>query len=218
MDTSQSTPPRRSRDRRLATGIAVAALVLLALWSGWLMLHRRDRDETPIVWATLQPPPEAVMRPWAHIVIHHSASDRGSTASIDDWHRNGMHWDGIGYHFVIGNGRDMPLGRMDATFRWTKQREGAHAGGGEKGRPYNQVGIGICIIGDLNLHPMDPWQEERLVELCAELIRHVPTLSPDVIIGHRDVPGKSTECPGKTVDIEHIRELVRKRLAEPQNG
>ncbi len=201
-----------ARQQRITLGIALAVLVLLTTWLAWLLLATPGKDETPLLWPDLAPPSDVAMRPWQHLVIHHSASERGTTETIDQWHRKHNKWDGIGYHFVIGNGRDMALGRIDATFRWREQREGAHAGGGEQGRPYNQLGLGICLLGDLDQHPMDPWQERRLVELLVELCRHVPTLTPASIMGHRDVPGKETKCPGANVDVDRIRYLVRERL------
>jgi N-acetyl-anhydromuramyl-L-alanine amidase AmpD len=138
-------------------------------------------------------------------------------ASIDSAHRrNG--WDGIGYHFVIGNGHGMRLGQVEPTFRWTRQREGAHAGGGAKGKPYNQLGIGIVLVGNFNEGPPDPWQEERLVELICELQRHVPTLDRARIIGHGDVPGKDSDCPGTQLHVDRIRYLVQVRLEDESVG
>ena len=47
---------------------------------------------------------------WQYLVIHHSGTAAGSVASIHADHRRrvdaaGNPWLGIGYHFVIGNGR-----------------------------------------------------------------------------------------------------------------
>ena len=53
--------------------------------------------------------PEAEVRDWEYIVIHHTASSSGSVESIHELHskkkdKSGNSWLGIGYHFVIGNG------------------------------------------------------------------------------------------------------------------
>lgn len=204
-------PPGSPGSQRTALILALCALAGLLGWIGW-QFWNRGATVTPLTWEELAPPPEAVLRPWTHLVIHHSDSRKDSVASIDRWHHL-KGWDGIGYHLVIGNGMNMDLGAVEPTFRWRNQREGAHAGGGEQGRPYNQLGIGICLIGKFNEDAPDPIQEARLAELCALLIRHIPTLSAARIIGHRDVPGKSTDCPGQHLDVERIRYLVRQRLA-----
>lgn len=207
-------PPRLPPDwrawARWGAGVLLIGLVVLGLWRWWAT---SGRDVTPIAWEDLAPPATAPLRPWNAIVIHHSATRKGSVAGIDSAHRQ-RGWDGIGYHFVIGNGNGMRLGTVEPTWRWRAQREGAHAGGGAQGRPYNQAGIGICCVGQFDEDTPDAWQEERLADLIAELIRHVPTLSSARIIGHGDVPGKDTNCPGKYLDVDRIRRLVRQRLGE----
>ena len=187
--------------------ISAAVLVVVALW--WF--RPLGRDDSDLRWEDFQPPADIALRPWTHIVIHHSASRRGSSASIDAWHRK-KGWDGLGYHVVIGNGTDMALGRIEQGFRWHLQREGAHAGGGELGRSFNQLGIGICLIGDFNRDQPDAWQEERLAQLCALLIHNIPTLSVGRIIGHQDVPGKQTDCPGSHLSVDRLRYRVRELL------
>jgi hypothetical protein len=204
---------RHQSGARFALLVALGALLMLTLWLAFL-LWWPDPGLRPLTWQELAPPTSVNQRSWRWIVIHHSASASGSTAAIDRWHRQGNGWDGIGYHFTIGNGHGMVLGQVDATFRWAQQREGAHAGGGDKGRPYNQLGIGICLIGDFNKGPLPDVERARLVELCALLITHVPSLGPESIIGHRDVPGKETACPGTQLDIDAIRYEVRKRMAK----
>lgn len=203
--------PSLDRHLRLALGLAGAALLALIAWLAWQAFGGLRRDDQPITWEELSPPADASMRPWNAIVIHHSDSRRDTTASIDRWHRK-RGWDGIGYHFVIGNGREMADGQIDPTFRWWKQREGAHAGASQLSQPYNNHGIGICLIGRFDEDQPGSWQVERLADLCCVLIRHIPGLSPARIIGHRDVPGKDTDCPGRNLDVERVRFLVRQRL------
>ncbi|GAH80957.1 unnamed protein product, partial [marine sediment metagenome] len=53
----------------------------------------RDKATFPQSWT-----PEALPRPWRWIVIHHSASESGSAATFDQWHR-ARGWDELGYHF-----------------------------------------------------------------------------------------------------------------------
>ena len=49
-------------------------------------------------------PPKNREKSWKAIVIHHSATHTGNAAVFDNWHKNGKHWMGVGYDFVIGNG------------------------------------------------------------------------------------------------------------------
>ena len=87
--------------------------------------------------------PDKEARDWRHIVIHHTASSRDSIESIHEAHLK-RGWEGIGYHFVIGNGNGMKDGEIEPTFRWKTQMHGAHAGKEE----YNQHGIGVCLVGN----------------------------------------------------------------------
>jgi hypothetical protein len=194
----------------------IAVLVLLAGLLGggaWWWLHPPGQSDAPIVWADFAPPATTTVRPWTWLVIHHSAARTGTVATIDAGHRK-RGWDGIGYHVVVGNGVDMALGEVDFTFRWRLQREGAHAGSGQLQHPYNDLGLGICLIGNFDAAAPDPWQLERTADLCAELIRHIPTLSVGRIVAHREVPGKQTGCPGTRLDVERLRWMVNQRLGQ----
>lgn len=132
-----------------------------------------------------------ISREWRHIVIHHSAGTTGSAAAFDRAHRE-RGWDGLGYHFVIGNGTLSGDGEVETGYRWRRQMPGAHAGNAE----YNQHGIGICLVGDFE-HNARP--TPRQMASLRQLVRYlqvktgVPTCE---VIGHGDVPGKSTACPG----------------------
>ncbi len=203
------------RGQHLALWLSGLALVGLCGWLGWQWFAGEDRAREPITWQALAPAELIPLRPWTTIIIHHSATRRDTTASIDSAHR-ARGWDGVGYHFVIGNGRNMPEGQIDPTFRWVQQREGAHAGSGLLSKPLNEVSIGICLVGNFAEDQPGAYQEMRLAELCAVLIRHLPGLTPASIIGHRDVPGKQTLCPGKHLDVERIRFLVRQLLEKPE--
>jgi len=141
-----------------------------------------------------------ITREWRHIVVHHSASLNGSAGAFDKAHRE-RGWDGLGYHFVIGNGSLSGDGEVEVGYRWRKQMQGAHAGNAE----YNQAGIGICLVGDFE-HGQRP--SGRQMASLRRLTRYlqvktgVPTSE---VIGHGNVPGKSTECPGKNLNLGDFR-------------
>ncbi len=196
------------RGARLLAGTAIT--LGLALFA-WLLLAGDRATTTTLDWASVAPPADQPMRPWRYVVLHHSGQASGDTASIDRNHLLERGWEGIGYHFVIGNGQPMALGRIDATWRWRTQVGGAHAGTGAKAQPFDEAGIGICLIGDYRQVGPDPAVEARLADLCALLVTQIPTLSVNRIIAHREVPGKQTDCPGR-VDLQRLRYLVRERL------
>jgi len=166
---------------------------------------RPVRRTVPAGWI-----PPVAPRAWKWIVLHHSASDRGSAALFDEWHR-ARGWDELGYHFVITNGHGGRDGAVEVGGRWTKQKWGAHCK--VPGNAYNERGIGICLVGDFEDHMPSAAQLAslaRLVEfLCARY-----DIDPANVIGHRDAPGAHTACPGacmhRYLDVT-LRPYLRRR-------
>jgi hypothetical protein len=141
---------------------------------------------------------------WKYLVIHHSASEAGSVESIHRLHlqrrdADGNPWRGVGYHFVIGNGRGMPDGAIEPTFRWREQLIGAHAGLAV----YNQHGIGICLVGNFEKTPPTPTQIRSLKRVVSYLTEEYG-ISADHVVRHRDI--KATVCPGKQLPMQEIIE------------
>ncbi len=128
-------------------------------------------------------------RDWRYIVVHHSATPSGSAASFHAAHLK-RGWDGLGYHFVIGNGRGMGDGEVQSGFRWPRQREGAHAGSDL----FNQHGIGICLVGDLSTTKPTRRQMAALQRL-SDFLSMYCRISPENLRLHRDF--RKTECPGR---------------------
>lgn len=150
--------------------------------------------------------PETSARDWKYIVLHHTASEQGDVASIHESHlknkdKNGNPWLGIGYHFVIGNGRGMSDGEIEATFRWKKQMQGAHAGIAE----YNQHGIGIVLVGNFEEKAPTEAQIVSLKRLVKVLMRDYE-IGATEIVGHSDV--KPTECPGNHFPVRELRNSI----------
>jgi len=150
--------------------------------------------------------PNVAEREWRHIVIHHTGTTRGDVASIHQAHlkrkdKHGNSWLGIGYHFVIGNGKGMGDGEIEPTFRWNQQLQGAHAGVNE----YNQYGIGIALIGNFDESAPSSAQLNAVENLVAALSQAYG-IREDQIIGHSDI--KATACPGKYFPLEELRQNV----------
>jgi N-acetyl-anhydromuramyl-L-alanine amidase AmpD len=125
---------------------------------------------------------------WHYIVIHHSATDTGSAAMFDAWHRK-KGWDGLAYDFVIGNGTGSADGAVEVGYRWREQKRGAHAGNDLM----NIEGIGICLVGDFTKTRPSAAQMHSLSRLCNFLSVYcgIPRESFRL---HGDV--RNTTCPG----------------------
>lgn len=141
-------------------------------------------------------------REWTSIVFHHSATAAGSAQSFDAYHRTHNGWRSLGYHFVIGNGNEMPDGAIEAGPRWKAQDAGAHANSTE----YNQHGIGICLVGNFDLFPPTEKQIEAARALAAALARRY-RIPPSHIYGHGQIrEGGGTACPGKLFPMEKVKD------------
>ena len=148
-------------------------------------------------------------RPWRHIVIHHSATDRGSATMFDRSHR-ARGWDELGYHFVIDNGSGGPDGRVEVGSRWRAQKWGAHCGG-TPNNAYNNYGIGICLVGNFDRGMPTRRQLDSLGRLVGYLAAE-HDIPPERVIGHRDAPNAATRCPGEKLH-EYISRTLRPELA-----
>jgi len=155
-----------------------------------------------LIW----PEEMAASRRWHYIVIHHSGTPTATVEAIRRYHV-GIGFEGVGYHFVINNGRAPGTtdGRITPTPRWVEQRAGAHARIARHPE-YNRAGIGICLVGNLEKTPPTPKQMvalERLVLLLGE--RYDIPLS--AIVGHGEL--ENTKCPGRHFPMESFLMDVR---------
>ncbi len=132
-------------------------------------------------------------RRWRYIIIHHTATDIGNANIIHYSHMKRGFWNGLGYHFLIDNGSlGKGDGQIEVSPRWIKQKVGAHC----KASGMNSRAIGIALVGDFDHGKPTRKQMRSLARLIRELVHyyHIP---PDHIMGHGDVPGANTACPGK---------------------
>jgi hypothetical protein len=171
--------------------------------------QRSGRDLTPLPGSVGSLPPERISpsglppefrpasgarpRAWRWIVVHHAAMEEGSAERIHRVHL-GNGWDGLGYHFVIGNGTLSGDGQIEMGFRWRDQLHGAHA----RARPgddnrWNLHGIGICLVGDFTDHGPSRRQLDALVLLVRALMAEYD-IAPSNVVPHSIV--HDTACPG----------------------
>ncbi|MBU4311209.1 MAG: N-acetylmuramoyl-L-alanine amidase [Candidatus Omnitrophica bacterium] len=130
-------------------------------------------------------------RKWDYIIVHHSATDVGNALNFDKAHIK-KRWKGLGYHFVIDNGTaGKKDGQIEVAPRWLHQEDGAHC----KANEMNYRGIGICLVGNFSEDRVTPRQMESLVFLVNKL-KDYYNIPNSNILGHGQVRGASTECPG----------------------
>jgi len=166
-------------------------------------LPGRDRGDRgalpPGSWNEAAWTPSGPERHWQYIVIHHSATPSGSASEFNRMHI-AKGWDELGYHFVIGNGTGSRDGEVEIGSRWEKQKHGAHCK--VLGHPeYNDVGIGICLVGNFDVtHPSQAQMSSlaRLVRFLANRYG-IPRTS---IYGHGQL--KPTDCPGRNFNYNDL--------------
>ena len=145
---------------------------------------------------------------WKYVVIHHSATEKGSARVFDRNHRRKRHFHhGLGYHFVICNGTyGRKDGQIEVGKRWRYQTDGAHCRAGDG----NKIGIGICLVGNFNKTKPTRKQIDALVHLVPHLC-YKYNIPLENVRGHGDMPGASTECPGKNFPWKRVRAALRER-------
>lgn len=121
---------------------------------------------------------------WTSIVIHHSGAPAGSAESL---HRQfeSAGYDGLGFHFLIGNGQGLGDGVVDVGYRWNRQLPGAHVLG-KSAAERNQDSIGICLIGNGDRRAFTDRQVTELIGLVRRLQRELGVPSDRVVL-HRDL-------------------------------
>ncbi|MEO0454036.1 MAG: LysM peptidoglycan-binding domain-containing protein [Verrucomicrobiota bacterium] len=130
-------------------------------------------------------------RRWRHIIMHHSGTPSGSGKIFDYYHREIKRMEnGLAYHFVIGNGSDSGDGQIEVAERWRRQIQGGHV----RSDAYNDVSIGICLVGNFERQKPSRKQVASAIELVDHLKNGLLDGRPDLLL-HREI--QKTICPGK---------------------
>lgn len=140
---------------------------------------------------------------WQAIVIHHSAAPFGTGESLNAQARSaGLQ--GMGYHFVVGNGNGLDDGDVHVGYRWLQQVPGAHTAG-SKGDWYNRHGIGVCLVGNFDRQRPTQAQLRRLGELVRELQTKFGIPAERVFLHSEVAP---TTSPGRLFPASALREQL----------
>jgi len=183
----------------------VAAMVLLVVASSIIAVMFFPVTKCPTRQelerlAALDPGIE--FRKWTHIIIHHSGTHTNDAASMGKYHRNALGWrNGLGYDFVVGNGTRSGDGEIEVSARWRRQIDGAHC----KASGMNRRAIGICFVGNFEvergLSRAQALAGTALIRYLAEKF----SIPPENILGHGEVPGANTLCPGRFFPMDKMR-------------
>jgi N-acetylmuramoyl-L-alanine amidase len=171
---------------------ALVSLLLAGLWLA-LPVRLRGAEVAPV-------------REWQFIIIHHSATKVGCAETFDVAHRARGMVNGLAYDFVIDNGTDGKAdGQIETSLRWVKQIQGGHC----RQEHINVHGIGICLVGDFSETQPTAKQMDSLVLLVRGLQEqfHIPD---DNILGHGEVIGEFSKCPGGDFPWEEFRKRLKK--------
>jgi LysM repeat protein len=141
---------------------------------------------------------------WRFIAIHHSATTQGSLESMDRYHKGRGMTNGLAYHFVIGNGRNMGDGTIGIGNRWKRQINGGHL----SAEWQNGIAIGICLVGNFEKSAPTAKQMKSLEALLAWLQTRTG-IRKDMIMPHRKMNEKPTACPGKYFPMEKLLAKLR---------
>ena len=145
---------------------------------------------------------------WTHIIVHHSSETRGNAAIFDRAHKL-RGYDELGYHFVITNGKGGTDGNVEVGSRWPIQKHGAHTRVSVSDDNYwNRYGIGICLVGNFN----DDRPSRKQLESAAHLIAYLQqqyNIPDRNILGHGQVPGAKTDCPGRLFPYSELMHRAR---------
>jgi hypothetical protein len=134
---------------------------------------------------------------WKFVIVHNSGTRQGNARAFDYYHRKIRRMrNGLAYHFVIGNGTSSRNGQIEIGDRWRRQINGGHV----HSDYMNNIGLGICLVGDFNRD--QPTRAQ--LEACEELIRYLQERCGKsdgrslIVRPHREVnpPRWATDCPG----------------------
>lgn len=134
---------------------------------------------------------------WKFVIVHNSGTRQGNARAFDYYHRRIRRMkNGLAYHFVIGNGTSSRNGQIEIGERWRRQINGGHV----HSDYMNNIGLGICLVGDFNRD--QPTRAQ--LEACEELIRYLRERCGQsegrslMVRPHREVnpPRWATDCPG----------------------
>jgi hypothetical protein len=214
--SSKSRKPKANRRTGIVWGIFLASMTTVCgllvtvqngpAQSGFLLTTVDtvgQKDTADPIFQIAQP---LDRQRWNGIVVHHLGEPAGDADSIHRQHVS-LGYQGLGYHFLIGNGNGLGDGVIHVGYRWNQQQPGAHVPGKTSvAAQHNQRSIGICLIGNGDRRPFTDHQLAQLQSLIQRLQRELNIPSDNVVL-HRDLVPQATS-PGKLFPAAQFREQL----------
>jgi hypothetical protein len=129
---------------------------------------------------------------WSSIVIQHLGEPAGSIKSIQRSHLSGG-LNGIGFHFIIGNGNGLGDGVVHGSGRWVHQTRAARPISVDP-ESWDENVITICLIGNGNRRSFTEKQILHLSRLVQRLQNKLSIESSDVYLAS-DLDNSSNVAP-----------------------
>jgi hypothetical protein len=141
---------------------------------------------------------------WSGIVIHHLGEPFGTAESV---HRRHLGWgyQGLGYHFLLGNGNGLGDGEVHVGYRWNQQLPGAHVVG-SGGAHHNEHSIGICLVGNGQRRAFSDRQMKHLVRLIQRLQQELGIPAEQIHLHSSVATGQLS--PGRHFPVAEFREQL----------
>lgn len=136
------------------------------------------------------------------IVIHHTASQSDSLASIRRAH-GARGWYDIGYHLVLANGQaGVPAGHLEvgARYRWGGYSVAT------RNKWCNVTALHLTLVGNYENAPFPRHLQPALANAVRTLCRRYG-IDPANIHLHRDC--SATACPGRHIDRDAIQRWLK---------
>jgi hypothetical protein len=153
----------------LLMALAPAPLVPDAATSLFAVDEPRSMDAIFVTKAPLVP------SHWRTIYIHHTQTPAGNALTL------GQGTDGLGDHFIIGNGDGLLDGEIQVSQRWNQQQP-ARAPAANVAGTVDQSFISIGLIGDFDKTVPTPTQLRRLSQLVGALQGELHVAGSNVVV------------------------------------
>jgi len=178
-----------------------AMLVLLQagggdVQGGVLLTNISSMNERPEVDPIFSKEMSVNKTQWSGIIVQHLGEPAGTIKSIQRSHLSGG-LDGIGFHFIIGNGNGLGDGVVHGSERWVNQAKAARPISIDP-KNWDENVITICLIGNGNRRPFTERQMLHLSRLVQRLQNELSIESSDVYLASDlDSSSKMAPSPGK---------------------
>jgi hypothetical protein len=178
--------------------LALTSALLLALEPGQL------RPEKPGLLAAVEPALETnvpvSLGRWRYIYIHQSGAPSGNATTLSAGP------EGLGDHFVIGNGEGSIDGKIEVGHRWSDQLAPLPPAGANSIDPNC---ISVCLVGDFHQSLPTPTQMQKLAQLVTTLQAKYHISSQNVLMVNEQGGNRAVEI-GRYFPVSAFRSQLLK--------